>query len=144
MLFCLSIRIDILNFLLSFIREWKKKYNIEDDEENDTMEYDYKNIWRFRADLSGPGLTGDEYFVMTHPLVTGIAMQIYQERQELLSFIGKVIDRVLMEPKDIFYRGTFWDILVSFNRFAFQRKKIINKRFLCKNIYINNNDSLME
>lgn len=100
----------ICSFRFSF-REWKKKYNIEEDEETDTMEYDYKNTWKFRPDLSGPGLTGDEYFVMTHPLITGIAMQIYQERQELLSFIGKVIDRVLMGPTDIFYKGTFWDIL---------------------------------
>lgn len=75
------------------------------------MEYDYKNTWRFRPDLSGPGLTGDEYFVMTHPLITGMAMQIYQERQELLSFIGKIIDRVFMRPTDIFYKGTLWGIL---------------------------------
>lgn len=111
MLFAFRFEINILDLWFSFSpREWKKKYNIEENEETDTMEYDYKNTWIFRPDLSGPGLTGDEYFVMTHPLITGIAMQIYQERQELLSFIGKVIDRVLMKPTDIFYKGTFWDM----------------------------------
>lgn len=38
-----------------------------DDEEEDTLTYHYKNTFKFRPDLSGPGLTGDETVVMIHP-----------------------------------------------------------------------------
>lgn len=38
-----------------------------DDEEEDTLTYHYKNTYKFRPDLSGPGLTGDETVVMIHP-----------------------------------------------------------------------------
>lgn len=98
-------------YLKLFFREWKKKYDIVENDEEDTIEYEYKLTWKFRPDLSGEGLTGDEYFVMTHPLVTGIAMQIYQERKELLPFISNAINGILSNPKDIFYKGRFWDIL---------------------------------
>lgn len=48
---------------------------------------------------------------MTHPLTTGVAMQIYQERQELLPFINKVINGILSNPEDIFFKGRPFDIL---------------------------------
>ena len=38
-----------------------------DDDEEDTLKYNYKNTFIFRPDLSGPGLTGDEIITMPHP-----------------------------------------------------------------------------
>lgn len=35
------------------------------------MEYDYVNTIFFRPELSGPGLTGDEFVVLAHPLLLG-------------------------------------------------------------------------
>lgn len=50
-----------------FFREWKEKYNLVDNEENDTLTYRFKNTYIFRPDLSAPGLTGDELVVIPHP-----------------------------------------------------------------------------
>lgn len=49
------------------IREWKEKFDLADDEEEDTLTYHYRNKYIFRPDLSAPGLTGDEIVVMAHP-----------------------------------------------------------------------------
>lgn len=48
-------------------REWKRKFDLVDDEKEDTLTYHYKNTFIFRPDLSGPGLTGNELVVMPHP-----------------------------------------------------------------------------
>lgn len=62
-----------VHFYISFnsswfnFREWKEKYNLVDNEENDTLTYRFKNTYIFRPDLSGPGLTGDEIVVIPHP-----------------------------------------------------------------------------
>lgn len=50
-----------------YFRQWKEKYNLIDNEENDTLTYHFKNTYIFRPDLSGPGLTGNEIIVMPHP-----------------------------------------------------------------------------
>lgn len=49
------------------IREWKLKFDLIDDEDEDTLTYHYTNTFIFRPDLSGPGLTGDEHIIMPHP-----------------------------------------------------------------------------
>lgn len=48
-------------------REWKEKYDLIDNDEEDTLTYHFKNTFKFRPDLSGPGLTGDEVITMPHP-----------------------------------------------------------------------------
>lgn len=48
-------------------REWKDKFDLVDDEEEDTVTYHGRKKYIFRPDLSGPGLTGDELVVMPHP-----------------------------------------------------------------------------
>lgn len=50
-----------------YFREWKEKFNLIDNDENDTLTYHFKNTYIFRPDLSGPGLTGNEIIVMPHP-----------------------------------------------------------------------------
>lgn len=67
------IKFTFLFHLLNFhcYREWKTKVNIIDDNAEDTMEYDYVNTIYFRPDLSGIGLTGDEFVVLAHPLILG-------------------------------------------------------------------------
>lgn len=77
------------------------------------MEYDYVNTLYFRPDLSGPGLTGDEYVVLAHPLLLGMAMSIKRERPELLEFINNAINGLLHDPKNIFFSGRLFDLLFS-------------------------------
>lgn len=56
--------------LCFFAREWKEKFDLVDNEDEDTLTYHYKNTFIFRPDLSGPELTGDELIVMPHPCMT--------------------------------------------------------------------------
>lgn len=60
----------MLNFKLFPVfrtfREWKEKFDITDDEEEDTVTFHSKNTYIFRPDLSG-NLTGDEIIVVPHP-----------------------------------------------------------------------------
>lgn len=75
------------------------------------MEYDYINTIHFRPDLSAPGLTGDEFVVLAHPLILGMAMSIKRERPELLGFINNAINGLFHDPKNIFYSGRLFDLL---------------------------------
>lgn len=53
-------------------REWKEKFDLVDNDEEDTLTYHFKNTFKFRPDLSGPGLTGDEIITMPHPCTHSI------------------------------------------------------------------------
>lgn len=60
---------EYLVFVLSFIlpREWKEKFDLVDDEETDTLTYNYKNTFIYKKEKNGPGLTGDEIVTMANP-----------------------------------------------------------------------------
>lgn len=47
-------------------REWKEKFDMVDNEAEDSVTFHYKNTYVFRPDLSG-NLTGDEIIVVPHP-----------------------------------------------------------------------------
>lgn len=57
---------SIRDFPFLNYREWKEKFDLVDNDEEDTLKYHYKNTFIFRPDLSGPGLTGDEIITMPH------------------------------------------------------------------------------
>lgn len=40
---------------------------MEDNDEDDTLVYHFKQKYIYRKDLNGPGLTGDETVVTVHP-----------------------------------------------------------------------------
>lgn len=92
-------------------REYKDKFDIVDNKEEDTMEYDYRNTYIFRPDLSGVGLTGNEIVVMPHPLILAMALSVNVDRPELVPFIRTAMNGLLHNPKDIFYKGRLWDLL---------------------------------
>lgn len=51
-----------------FISERKLKYNVEDDEETDTMTFDESNTFYFMANKTLP-LTGQEVIVIPHIVI---------------------------------------------------------------------------
>lgn len=93
------------------IREWKEKFDLVDDDEEDTLTYHYKNTFIFRPDLSGPGLTGNEIITMPHPLIAGLLLTINIDKKPMLPLISKSVDQVFHEPVDIFWQGKVMDIL---------------------------------
>lgn len=103
----------MLLFLWNFhcYREWKTKVDIIDDNNADTVEYDYVNTIYFRPELSASGLTGDEFVVLAHPLILGMAMSIKRERPELLELISNAINGLFRDPKNIFFTGRLFDLL---------------------------------
>lgn len=121
-----------------FYREWKEKFNLEDNEEEDILKYNFKNTFIFRPELSGPGLTGAEVITMPHPckllatmlyinihfpiliqfylkyfriVVMGMALAINVERQPMLPLVSKAINAIFHEPKDPFLTASVMDIL---------------------------------
>lgn len=59
-------------------REWKEKFDLVDDDVEDTLMYHYKNKFNFRRDLSGPGLTGNEIITMPHPCTHSLAFSDFR------------------------------------------------------------------
>lgn len=96
-----------------FFREWKEKYDTVDNDEDDTLEYNYKNTFIFRQELSGPGLTGQEILTLPHPMILGIGLTVNVDRKEILSLIPEVIDEMFHKPKDIFWTGPAMDMLFN-------------------------------
>lgn len=59
---------QMLNSNFNFSSEFREKFNDVDDDETDTVEYELKNTFFYRPDLSN-GLTGDEIVTIPHPLL---------------------------------------------------------------------------
>lgn len=93
------------------IREWKEKFDMVDDEEDDTLTYHFKNTFIFRPDLSGQGLTGNEIITMPHALLSGLLLTINIDKKPMLPLITKSVDRIFQNPVDIFWQGRVMDIL---------------------------------
>lgn len=51
-----------------FHREWKEKYDVKDDEIQDTLSFNLRNTFIFRHDLTMP-LTGSEMITMPHMIL---------------------------------------------------------------------------
>lgn len=50
------------------IREWKEKFDLEDNDEEDSFSFNYKNTFIFRQELSN-GLTGNEIITVPHTFI---------------------------------------------------------------------------
>lgn len=59
----------VLNVLCSVYREWKEKFDMTDNEEDDTITFNMKNTFIFRPDLSAKGLTGNEIITTVNSIL---------------------------------------------------------------------------
>lgn len=91
--------------------EWKEKYDTVDNDTDDTLEYNYRNIFHFRPELNAPGLTGHEVITIPHPLMLGIGLTVNMDRPDMLSFIPELLDELFGNPKTVFWTGTVMDLL---------------------------------
>lgn len=71
------------------------------------MEYDYRNTYYYKPELNGPGLTGNEYVVVAHPLLLAMALGINVDREDLLPLVNNAMNELLNHPKDNFTRERF-------------------------------------
>ncbi|XP_064292368.1 uncharacterized protein LOC128674487 [Plodia interpunctella] len=94
-----------------YFEEWKEKVEIEDHEEDDTITYKKLDVFYFRPDLSGPGLTGEEIIVMPHIFMLAVATIVTRDKPAMLNMIGKAFNGVFDEPKDMFLRVKALDIM---------------------------------
>ncbi|XP_075167837.1 sensory neuron membrane protein 1-like [Haematobia irritans] len=101
--------------------EWKDKYDLEDIEEEDAVEFNMRNTFIFRPDL---GLSGEEIVVFPHPLIQVMGISIKRDKVAMLGMIAEGIEELfkptspfLRTPAlDIFFRG--FDIDCSTDNFA--------------------------
>lgn len=82
-----------------------------DNNEDDTVEYDYRNTYQYKPEKNGPGLTGNEIVTMAHPLLLSLILSVNAERPELLDFVQTAANGLLNNPQDIFFTGRLWDLL---------------------------------
>nr|QRF70962.1 sensory neuron membrane protein [Semiothisa cinerearia] len=91
--------------------EWKKKVEIEDHEEDDTITYKKVDKFLFKPELSGPGLTGEETIVLPHLLMLGPVIAVSRTNPAMISMVSKALKVLFDQPKDVFMRAKPLDIL---------------------------------
>ncbi|CAB3227796.1 unnamed protein product [Arctia plantaginis] len=94
-----------------YFEEWKEKMEIEDHEEDDTITYKKRDVFYFKPELSGPGLTGEETVVIPHIFIVGLILSVSREKPAMLSVIGKAITGIFDNPSDVFLRVKVMDLL---------------------------------
>lgn len=90
--------------------ERKLKYNVEDDEENDAMEFDQSNTFWFEPERTKP-LTGNEVITMVHPIVMGAILATKADNEIMLPTVIKGIDLIFGNPNTPFLTAKVWDIM---------------------------------
>uniref|UniRef100_A0A1I8PEF0 Sensory neuron membrane protein 1 n=1 Tax=Stomoxys calcitrans TaxID=35570 RepID=A0A1I8PEF0_STOCA len=103
--------------------EWKSKYDLVDDDEEDTVSYNMRNVFIFNAEASKP-LTGEEVVTVLHPLIAPIGIVVSREKAAMLDLVSEALALIFQGHKgtftgkfmDIFFRGISVDC--SNNEFA--------------------------
>lgn len=100
----------ILSFEIN--SEWKDKYDIEDNEVDDTVSFNMRNTFIFNKEKSYP-LTGEERITIPHPLIQFTAISIKRDKKPMLPLISKALKDVFNASSpfisaafmDVFFRG---------------------------------------
>lgn len=91
------LKLVIIFILILPYREWKRKEEIEDNKEDDTITFYQHDTFIFRPDLSN-GLTGNEMIITVHPVVSGTALTIFKTRPTLMSTIKGALNKLYSNP----------------------------------------------
>lgn len=84
---------------------------IEDDKDEDTIEYDYIRTYYFRPDKSA--YNGEETVIVPHPLILSMVFAVNVERKSLLELIYTAMRHILHDPKHMFFIGRPIDLFVN-------------------------------
>lgn len=87
------------------------KYDLVDNDEDDTLEYSYKNTFIYDPTQNGAGLTGNEIITIANPLLVGMALTLNVDRAEMLPLINAAVNGLFQQPKNIFWTGRAMQIL---------------------------------
>lgn len=71
-----------------FCSEYKHKENLVDREEDDSVEYNLKNVWFFNPSLSSP-LTGEEELVFPHLLILSMIKITLEQQPGAIGILSK-------------------------------------------------------
>ncbi|XP_029047510.2 sensory neuron membrane protein 1-like [Osmia bicornis bicornis] len=93
-----------------FYDVYKHKVNLEDREEDDTVEYNFKSTWYFNPSLSN-GLTGEEEVVVPHLFILGMFQITLIEQPKAIGIVDKAVDSIFKKPDTVFVRAKAKDIL---------------------------------
>ncbi|XP_069694772.1 sensory neuron membrane protein 1-like [Periplaneta americana] len=84
-----------------FYEEYKEKMDMKDRREDDTVSFNPRDSWVFRADKSG-GLTGDEILTIPNAALLGMALTVEREKPVALQLINKAIPFIFGDPTSVF------------------------------------------
>ncbi|KAJ6635575.1 Sensory neuron membrane protein 1 [Pseudolycoriella hygida] len=90
--------------------EWKEKFDMSDNDEDDTLTFNMKNTFIFRPDLS-KGLTGNEVITTVNSLIMGMALAVNVDKKPMLPLVSDAINGIFHNPKDAFWTGRVMDYL---------------------------------
>ncbi|CAD1478955.1 unnamed protein product [Heterotrigona itama] len=93
-----------------FYDEYKHKENLVDREEDDSLEYNLKNVWHFNPSLSSP-LTGEEELVVPHFLILSMIKLTLEQQPGAIGILNKAVDNLFHKPSSVFVRAKAREIL---------------------------------
>lgn len=108
--------------------ERKLKYDVEDDDEADTLTFDQKNTFYFQANKSLP-LTGQEIVTIPHLVIQMGLLMVQRDQAPLLPLAIKGLMELFDNPTKPFFTETVSDLLfdgvpINCDRSGFEAKSV--------------------
>ncbi|XP_014206769.1 sensory neuron membrane protein 1-like [Copidosoma floridanum] len=93
-----------------YFEKWQEKVDLQDHEEDDTVDFSIKNKWIFRPDMS-EGLTGNEELIYPHIFILAMAMGAVREKPAMLPIVNKAINSIFKSPDNVFVKVRAMDVM---------------------------------
>ncbi|XP_029174176.1 sensory neuron membrane protein 1-like [Nylanderia fulva] len=87
---------------------YRDKENLEDREEDDTVEYSLRQTWYFNPEKSIMSEDAEIYFF--HPLMISVVLIIQRDKPSAMGVINKAFDSIFQKPESIFIKTTIKDL----------------------------------